>query len=85
MNLEFHHFFILVKPGSDENTVIKASSNVKIFTPAKPMSNVLHVVNAADRLSIKHGEEHLIEVMFDDNKSGFSKDFRPDIPLIVRW
>ncbi len=74
-----------VSRGSDENTSIGSISKVKIFTPAEPMSNVLDVVNAADRLSIEYGDKHLMEVIFDDNKAGLSKDFRPDIPLIVHW
>ncbi|MEN8790074.1 MAG: hypothetical protein ABF295_11200 [Flavobacteriaceae bacterium] len=49
------------------------------------MSKVLSVVNTADRLSIEHGDQHLIEVTFGENKTGLSKDFRPDIPLIIHW
>lgn len=71
--------------GSDENTDIVSISKVEVYTPAKPMSNVLGIVNSADRLSIEHGVEHLMEVTFDDNRAGLSKDFRPDIPLIVHW
>ena len=71
--------------GSDENTDIGPISKVKVYTPAEPMSNVLAVVNTADRLLIEYGNEHLMEVTFDDNKAGLSKDFRPDIPLIIYW
>jgi hypothetical protein len=71
--------------GSDENTNIGSISKVKVFTPAETISNVLGIVNTADRLSIEHGDEHLMEVIFDENKSGLSKDFRPDIPLILHW
>jgi len=71
--------------GSDENTDIGSISKVKVYTPAEPMSNVLDILNTADRLSIEHGDEHLLEVTFDDNKAGLSKDLRPDIPLIVHW
>ena len=74
-----------VSSGSDENTDIVSISKVKVYTPAEPMSNVLGIVNTADRLSIEQGDEHLMEVTFDDNKAGLSKDFRPDIPLIVHW
>ena len=78
-----------VEPGAssgiDENKAIKSISMVRVYTPTESMSNVLSVANTADRLSIEHGEEHLIEVEFDNNKSGLTKDFRPDIPLIVHW
>ena len=71
--------------GSDENMDIGPISKVKVYTPAEPMSKVLSVVNTADRLSIEHGDQHLIEVTFSENKTGLSKDFRPDIPLIIHW
>ena len=71
--------------GSDENTDIGPISRVKVYTPAEPISNVLAVMNTADRLSIENGNEHLMELTFDDNKTGLSKDFRPDIPLIIYW
>lgn len=71
--------------GSDENTDIGSISKVMVYTPSEPMSNVLDTVNTADRLSIEHGDEHLMEVTFGDNKASLSKDFRPDIPLIVYW
>jgi len=68
-----------------EKGTFKSISGVKIYTPAKPMSNILSVANTADRLSIGYGDQHLIEVTFDDNRSGMSKDLRPDIPLIIHW
>jgi hypothetical protein len=71
--------------GSDENTDIGPISEVKVYIPAESMSNVLGIANTADRLSIEHGDEHLMEVTFDKNRAGLSKDFRPDIPLIVLW
>jgi hypothetical protein len=71
--------------GSTENRDMGAISKVKVYTPAEPMSKVLSIMNTADRISIEHGNTHLMEVTFDDNKAGLSKDFRPDIPLIVHW
>ena len=71
--------------GTDENAGIGPISKVKVYTPAEPISNVLGVVSTADRLSVEHGDEHLMDVTFDDNKTGRSKDFRPDMPLIVHW
>ena len=68
-----------------EEGVFKVISKVQIYTPADPLSDVLVIADTADRLSIDHGNEHLMEVTFDSHNGGFSKDFRPDIPLIVKW
>ena len=68
-----------------EEGVFKVISKVHIYTPADPLSDVLVIADTADRLSIDHGNEHLMEVTFDSHNGGFSKDFRPDIPLIVKW
>jgi len=78
-----------IEPGksinSVDNGVFRIISKVHIYTPSVPMSDVLGIANTADRLSIEYGEDHLMEVTFDDNLLGLSKDLRPDMPLIVRW
>jgi hypothetical protein len=72
--------FSLRKPAGDTN---KQISCVKIHVPCDPADCVLGEVDAADRLSIECGDEHLMEVVLDDNRCGQSKDFRPDIALII--
>jgi len=74
-----------MQKGNDENTIFKVISNVTVYTPSSPMSNVLAAVNNADRLSILNGEEHLMRITFNDNSAGQSCDFRPNIPLVVNW
>lgn len=69
----------------DENELFKVVSKVTVYTPSKCLSNVLNRVNNADRLSVKSGNKHLMEVIFNENKEGMSHDFRPDIPLVVSW
>jgi len=63
----------------------KSISHVKIYTTADQLSDVLAVADNADRLSIECGNEHLMEITFDEKKLGLSKDFRPYLPLIVHW
>ena len=62
-----------------------AISNVCIHTPSIERSEVLEVVDRADRLSIQYGKEHLMEMVFNDRSSGKVVDFRPEIPLIMYW
>lgn len=78
-----------VEPGTSENSVdngvFKSINKVHVYTPLKSISDILETVDNADRLSIGHGDEHLMEVTFNDSQLGLSKDFRPAIPLIIRW
>ena len=68
-----------------EHGVFKSLSHVKITTPANPLSDVMDAVNSADRVSIASGQLHLMEVTLDGNRQGLSKDFRPDIPVVINW
>jgi len=63
----------------------KSISQVQIYTPSEPLSNVLSVVDEVDRLSINYGDQHLMEITFDNKQCGCCQDLRPDIPLIVHW
>jgi len=63
----------------------KSLSHVKIYTTMEKLSDVLTTADTADRLSIAYANEHLMEVTLDENKCGLSKDFRPEIPLIIHW
>ena len=68
-----------------EEGMFKSISKVQIYTPSKPLSDVLGVADTADRLSINHGGQHLMEVTFNEQQCGNSRDLRPDIPLIIHW
>jgi hypothetical protein len=43
------------------------------------------VLNQIQNLSIEKAKEHLIELEFDNGTLNQSKDFRPDLPLLLRW
>ncbi len=62
-----------------------AITNVCIHTPSADKNEVLNAVNKADRLSIQHGKEHLMEIVLNDRSLGKVTDFRPEIPLIMYW
>lgn len=55
---------------------------VTIHTPANPLSNTIECVNKADRIEIIHGDQHLMEIRFE-NSQGETHDFRPALPLII--
>ena len=68
--------------GEEKFTTI---SNVKIHTTEASFSEILMAVNHSDRLIIEHCDEHLVELVLDNHRLGMSKDFRPDIPLLLYW
>lgn len=63
----------------------KSITQVHIYTPSEPLSDVLEFANMADRLSIAHGEQHLMEITFDEGMTCRSNDLRPDLPVIIHW
>jgi hypothetical protein len=45
----------------------------------------LKYLQAQHVLSLKQGDQWLLELTFDGGKSKKSKDFRPDLPIIIRY
>ncbi len=69
-----------IEPGT-----FKSISRVRIYTTSDNFSDILMSANKADRVSIAQGPEHLMEITLDENQRGMSRDFRPEIPLIIYW
>ena len=65
------------------DTNAQTMTQVCIHTPARDRSGILNIVNQVDRLAIELGNEHLLEITLNGNGLGCSKDFRPDLPLII--
>lgn len=72
-----------LKPESQGGDIFQVISEVKIYTPS--ISNTLIVADRAERLSIERSDEHLMEITFNENSSGQSRDLRPQIPLVINW
>ncbi|MCP4406423.1 MAG: hypothetical protein GY807_01395 [Gammaproteobacteria bacterium] len=72
-------------PSKIEEGTFTSISKVQLHVPVKPVSDVLKVADTADRLSIDSADEHLMEITFDDHRCGCSRDFRPDMPLVIHW
>lgn len=64
--------------GARKITSIKITSN-NIDLGTETMRSVDNI----DRVTIKKGEAHLMELFFDDHKQGKTFDLRPQLPLIV--
>jgi len=77
--------FMEPKARNVEAGVFRSISHIKIHTTTTELSDVLTVSDKADRLSIVYGDQHLMEITFDEHQSSSFKDFRPDLPLIIYW
>ena len=60
-------------------------TDIILFTTSIDTQGVLKSVNHSDRLSIRFGHEHLLEITLDHHRSGRSQDYRPEMPLILHW
>lgn len=63
----------------------KSICNVQVSVPLRKISDTLRTLQTADRLQIELGSEHLVMVTLDSGSSGLSRDFRPDLPIIINW
>lgn len=63
----------------------KTISNVQLSVLRGEASETLRALQSTDRLQVELGSEHLIVMTLDAGSSGLSKDFRPELPLIIKW
>lgn len=71
------------KPRPDRNP--QTVSEVIITTLSTDTTGGLTLASQADRLSIRSGQEHLMEITLDHHELGRTEDYRPALPLILRW
>ncbi|MEM9265146.1 MAG: VOC family protein, partial [Cyanobacteria bacterium P01_F01_bin.13] len=69
------------QPNRNPQTV----SEVIISTPSTDTEGVLELASQADRLSMRSGQEHLMEITLDHHDSMRTEDYRPAMPLILHW
>lgn len=50
-----------------------------------PESPLLKTIGDIETISFKDADSHVMEIGFDGEKGGKSKDFRPELPLIIKW
>lgn len=80
--------FIVPKSSNiqSEENASKSITHISIYTPSQDSEGVLSAANQADRLAIKQGRVHLMEITLDENnESSSTQDFRPNIPLIIHF
>jgi Glyoxalase-like domain len=64
----------------------KEITGIQITMPgASALSKPLRAVEAAGLARFVNGPAPLAEVIFDAEKQGKTRDFRPELPLVLRW
>jgi hypothetical protein len=48
-------------------------------------SNVLQAVADIEGITVQLGMPHCLEVAFNAERKGSTRDFRPELPLVIRW
>lgn len=65
---------------------LKEVTNARIYVNQDiPLSTTAYIINQLHNLSIIKDKEHFIELEFDDGTLNQSKDFRPNLPLLIKW
>jgi len=65
---------------------LKEVTSVKIHVNQQcALSESACIINHLNALSIDQDKEHFIELEFDHGVLNQSKDFRPDLPLVISW
>jgi hypothetical protein len=60
-------------------------SEIVISTPSTDTAGILAQISQVERLSVRSGQEHLMKIILDEGALSRTKDFRPALPLILRW
>ena len=66
-------------------TDFAGSVQIKLSVACNALSDQLTAASFAHGLQVSVGDEHLMELTFDDRRRGMHRDFRPELPLIIRW
>ena len=60
-------------------------SELRLGVPVAQPSSVLAAIGDIDGVTLELNVPHQMEVVFNDEREGLSKDFRPALPLRIRW
>ena len=70
-----------LQPANPRMTLTELRLSVPVVRP----SLTLEAVASCERISLRLNEPHRLELVFNEEEEGHSKDMTPDLPLVVRW
>jgi hypothetical protein len=60
-------------------------SELRVHVPVARPSPVLEQIAKIGPISLFPDSAHLLEIVFNEQQSGQSRDLRPDLPLVIWW
>ena len=69
--------------GEHQNAAEKITKIVITSIDIDLKTETIKAVNGIEKVTIKNGTEHVMELSFDHNIQGKSFDLRPELPLII--
>ena len=60
-------------------------TEVRISLPPEKISPELKTIAQCELIAVIPGQPHFMEIVFNDEGEGRSKDLRPALPLVIRW
>jgi len=70
----------------EHNCGFKSITSIKIYTPStSEMSAPAKATTNVTGIEMANSQEHLLQIGFDLELQGNQKDFRPVLPLVIRW
>ncbi len=73
------------KSQSQPTNPLKTVTELRISVPVVRPSLTLQAIAKCERISLRLNEPHRMELVFNEEKEGQSKDMTPELPLVVRW
>lgn len=69
----------------DHANGVKRLTGMKITCKAKDFSLTIKALQRIDYCQIVKGKEPLLEMTFDENRQNKTVDFRPQLPVIIKF
>ncbi len=69
------------QPQNSDKTVTEVVISVPVIRPSLP----LEVIAECEGISLRLNEPHRLELVFNEEQEGQSKDMTPELPLVIRW
>jgi len=60
-------------------------TELRLHVPVDEPSSVLEAIARVERVHVQTGRPHLLEIAFGHEAEGKQRDFRPRLPLRIRW
>lgn len=72
-------------PRQQSSAPFTTVTQLHISVPVSELSSVLKVAAGIECVQIDSASSHLMEIEFGHEAEGKHRDFRPNLPLIIRW